>query len=69
MTLLSKAHGFPRLRQAKITRTTRYQLLAAFSEPDLTTIVAFCAIGLLITINVILRFPDLGILIETYNKF
>jgi uncharacterized membrane protein YdfJ with MMPL/SSD domain len=69
MTLLSKANGIPRLRQAKTTRTVWHRVVAAISEPDLTAIVAFCAIGLLITLNVILRFPDLGILIESYNKF
>jgi hypothetical protein len=29
----------------------------------------FCALGLLITLNVMLRFPDLGALIERSNQF
>ena len=36
---------------------------------NLATVLGFCAIGLLITINVMLRFPDLGALIERYNQF
>ncbi len=36
---------------------------------NLATVLGFCAIGLLITINVMLRFPDLGLLIERYNQF
>jgi len=36
---------------------------------NLPTVLRFCAIGLLITINVMLRFPDLGALIERYNQF
>jgi hypothetical protein len=36
---------------------------------NLATVLGFCAVGLLITINVMLRFPDLGALIERYNQF
>jgi hypothetical protein len=42
---------------------------AIFSNPDLPTIVAFCLLGLLLTLNFILRFPDLGAVIEQYNRF
>ena len=43
--------------------------LAIFSNPDLPTIVAFCLLGLLLTLSFILRFPDLGAVIEQYNRF
>ena len=36
-------------------------------EPNLTTLLLFCAIGVLATLNLILRFPDLGAIIEQYN--
>jgi hypothetical protein len=36
---------------------------------DLIAILAFCAIGLLITMNVMLRYPDLGALAELYSQF
>jgi hypothetical protein len=38
-------------------------------EADLAAIVAFCAIGLLFALNMILRFPELGAVIESYNQF
>jgi hypothetical protein len=45
------------------------RLFAIFTNPDLPTIIAFCLLGLLLTLNLILRFPDLGALIEQYNQF
>jgi hypothetical protein len=33
------------------------------------SVAAFCAIGLLVTLNVILRFPELGAIIAQYNLF
>jgi hypothetical protein len=44
-------------------------LVAASRDPNLIAIVIFCAIGLLVTVNLILRFPDLGALIAQYNQF
>ncbi len=36
---------------------------------DLIMVIALGAIGLLITINVIICYPDFGTLIESYNQF
>jgi hypothetical protein len=69
MIPLPKARGIPALTQAKTKKNAWYRLLAAISKPDFITIVAFCTIGLLTTLNVILRFPNLGSLIELYNQF
>jgi hypothetical protein len=38
----------------------RPRLVAALANPDLLAIVAFCFIGLLVTLNLILRFPVLA---------
>ena len=38
-------------------------------EPDLSAVLIFGAIGLLVTFNLILRFPDLGAIIAQYNQF
>ena len=38
-------------------------------EPDLSAVLFFCAIGLLATFNLILRFPDLGTIIAQYSQF
>lgn len=45
------------------------RLYATVTDPDLQAIVAFCLIGLLLTLNVMLRFPDLGAIIEQCNQF
>jgi hypothetical protein len=64
-----RARGISPLTQAKTTGPAWYRLLAAISKSESITIVAFCAIGLLIMLNVMLRFPDLASLIEQYNQF
>jgi hypothetical protein len=69
MNLLPKAQGITPLTPAAAEGMTRHGWLAAISRPDFLTIVAFCVIGLLVTVNVILRFPDFGALIEQYNQF
>jgi hypothetical protein len=45
------------------------RILIAVTNPDLQTIVAFSLIGLLVTLNVLFRFPDLGAIIAQYNQF
>jgi hypothetical protein len=45
------------------------EFFAIFSNPDLPMIIAFCLLGLLLTLNLILRFPDFGAVIEQYNQF
>jgi hypothetical protein len=69
MNTLTKARGIPPLAQAKTTGNSWYRLLAAISKPDFITIVAFCTIGLLTMLNLILRFPNFGAIIEQYNQF
>ena len=59
------------LRELRAKKTTsRWSWLAtAVKDPSLIAIVSFCAIGLLITLNLMLRFPDFGALIAQYNQF
>ena len=64
-----KAHGIPPLTHLKTAGTVWFRLLAQISKPDFVTIVVFCTIGLLTALNVILRFPDFGAVIEQYNQF
>ena len=42
--------------------TLRSRLAAAASNPDFVAITIFCAIGLLATVNLILRIPELGVM-------
>ena len=62
---LEKSRGH-RVHEAPSRRPA---LLAIFSNPDLPMIIAFCLLGLVLSLSLILRFPDLGALIEQYNQF
>jgi hypothetical protein len=59
------------LRELRAKKTTPpwSWLAAAVKDPSLIAIVIFCTIGLLITLNLMLRFPDFGALIAQYNQF
>jgi hypothetical protein len=76
MTLLPEArHSLPPLPPAKSTgrpariTTTAWRAVAAIMTPDLLAVVTFCLVGLLLALNLILRFPDFGAVIEQYNQF
>lgn len=69
MNPLPKARGIPPLTEAKTTGDAWHSFLAAISKPDFITIVALCTIGLLTALNLILRFPNFGAIIEQYNQF
>jgi hypothetical protein len=45
------------------------RLVTAIANSDLHSIIAFCLICLLLALNLILRFPDFGAVIEQYNQF
>ncbi|MGA7429101.1 MAG: hypothetical protein WBQ24_18480 [Xanthobacteraceae bacterium] len=45
------------------------RLYATLANPDLQIVAAFCLIGLLLTLNFIFRFPDMGAVIAQYNQF
>jgi hypothetical protein len=57
----------PRILQSDETSWDHF--VAAINNPELLVIVAICALGLLITLNFILRFPGFGAVIEQYNQF
>jgi hypothetical protein len=43
--------------------------VTTITDPDLVTVTALSVIGLLIALNLMLRFPDVGAIIEQYNQF
>jgi hypothetical protein len=45
------------------------RLVTAITDPHLLTVAALSTIGFLIAINLMLRFPDIGAIIEQYNQF
>jgi hypothetical protein len=47
----------------------RQRIASVAMRDDVVGVVCFCLIGLLLTLNFILRFPELGALIAQYNQF
>jgi hypothetical protein len=45
------------------------RVVAAITNSDMLAVITFSLIGLLLTINFMLRFTDLGAVIEQYNQF
>jgi hypothetical protein len=56
------------LHELHTKKSTPWSWLSA-ANSDLTAVVLFCAIGLLVMVNMILRFPDFGAIIAQYNQF
>jgi hypothetical protein len=63
-----QAQEIPANRRVKALEIARYRLVATITDRDLIMVVTFCAIGLLVTVNVILRFPDL-LSVESLEQF
>ena len=59
----------PAALQVKAPKTVYHWLVATITNPDLISVVAFCVIGLLVTANVVLRFPDFGLMVEQLEQF
>jgi len=68
-TLALQSPTKPTSRRTQTTETIRAQLITVITDLNLQAAVAFCLIGFLLTLYFILRFPDLGALIEQYNQF
>jgi hypothetical protein len=49
--------------------TTRSRWLATALNPDLHLVIAFCTVGYLTAINLILRFPDFGQIVSSLAIF
>jgi hypothetical protein len=55
--------------ELRVKKSALWSSLVAARDSGLTAVAIFCAIGLLVTLNLILRFPDLGAIIAQYNQF
>jgi hypothetical protein len=64
-----KVRELQALPQAKSASESWHRAYAVLTDPELQIIVAFCLIGLLLTLNLIFRFPDMGAVIAQYNQF
>jgi hypothetical protein len=59
----------PRLQELPRADERWQWLYAAMLKPDALAVVAFCLIGLLLALNLILRFPEMGAVLEQCNQF
>ena len=64
------ARPYPRIatRSSAVERAV-WRTLVVLSNRDLHAVVAFCAVGILLTLNVILRFPDFGAQVASLAVF
>jgi uncharacterized membrane protein YdfJ with MMPL/SSD domain len=71
MTLLLKARRHPPStpRPASRMNLAYRRVVATIFSPNVLMIVAFVLIGLLLTLNLMFRYPELGAVIEQYNQF
>jgi hypothetical protein len=65
----SKLQPLTKPRNLRSAETSWDRFIAAINNTELLVIIAFCTLGLLITLNVMLRFPGFGAVIEQYNQF
>ena len=49
--------------------TLKRRTVAATTDPGLIAVMIFAVIGCLIVLNVLFRFPDLGLTVEQLNLF
>lgn len=57
------------LSAAKPMSRQNQQTSTPWANHGLVAVILFCLIGLLLTLNLVLRFPDFGSVIEQYNQF
>jgi hypothetical protein len=74
MNKLARSRKLPSIakvedRYVKAADGALQQFGAAIRNPDLQAVVVFSLIGLLVALNLILRFPDFGAVIAQYNQF
>jgi hypothetical protein len=59
----------PAARRISAAEVAWERLAATLTDPELVTVAAFSAIGILIALNLILRFPEFGAIFQQYNQF
>ena len=50
-------------------RSESRPIISAEAEYELLTFITFCLLGLLIALNLMVRFPEFGTVIAEYNQF
>jgi hypothetical protein len=70
MTHLPVSRELQPLTKSRSSQSSAWSsFVAAINSPDFLMIAAICLVGLLLTLTFMLRYPDVGALIEQYNLF
>ncbi|MGB6447112.1 MAG: hypothetical protein WBF47_18400 [Xanthobacteraceae bacterium] len=69
LTLAFQSPTKPTNRRTQETQIAWSRFTTAITNLDLQAVVAFCLIGFLLTLNLILRFPDIGAIAAQYSQF
>jgi hypothetical protein len=69
MTHLPVSRGLQPLAKSRWPQTPWRRFIAASNGPDFLIVAALCLLGLLLSLNFMLRNPDFGALIQQYNLF
>ena len=59
----------PESRTSRPASTTWGRFMEAINSSDLFIIIAICLAGLLLTLNFMMRYPEVGAVIQQYNMF
>jgi hypothetical protein len=55
--------------QIKTAKPKQWFWVGWLTDPDLQIVVLFCALGLLISLYVMIRYPEFGAIIDQCNQF
>jgi hypothetical protein len=72
MTHLPVSRDLQPLQRSKAAQpipTGRNRFMEAISSSDLPVIIAICLVGLLLMLNFMKQYPDVGAVIQQYNLF
>jgi hypothetical protein len=69
MTHLPISRDLQPLPESRTVSKPPNRFLAAINSSDLPIIVAICLAGLLLTLNFMMQYPDVGEVIQQYNMF
>lgn len=56
-------------RSAASPQTALSRVTGAFNGPDVLIVTALCLLGVLLMLNFMFRYPEIGELIQQYNLF
>jgi hypothetical protein len=59
----------PQSRTSRPASTKWVRIMQSINSSDLPIVIAICLAGLLLTLNFLMQYPDVGEIIQQYNMF